>query len=138
MIRLPLVLVCAVLGGLAVVGVYEWFGPFVAGLVIVAAIGTWFEIRLNGIADHLVELEATLVEAELARVSSQGRCGALAPMAYPGQPGTTACELAHGHGSDWHRGAPQPGGLPGMEWRARPSSPNADRLAAGYSPEPGS
>lgn len=125
MIRLPLVLIAAVLGGLALCAAYEWFGLFTAGLLLALALAVWFEIHLSKVAAHLEDLEETTgnalekLAAQLERLN-EGRCGALAPMAYPGTPGTTACELTYGHESEWHRGAPLPGGLPGMEWRELP------------------
>ena len=120
--RLPVTLVTAVLGGLALVGLYEWFNPFVAGIAIAAAMFVWFETRLSHIADDVTHLEATVNAAtdqarKAVQLAQQGRCGALPPVAYPGQPGTASCMLAHGHASEWHRGDPRPSGLPGMEWK---------------------
>lgn len=136
MIRLPLVLIVAVLGGLALCAAYEWFGLFTAGLLLALALAVWFEIHLSKIANHLDDLDESLA-LDLLRLSdaverlNEGRCGALAPMAYPGTPGTTACELTHGHRSEWHRGAARPGGLPGMEWRDRPDLAEGADLPAG-------
>lgn len=119
MIRLPLVLVGSTLGGLAIVGLYEWFGAFVAGLVVVAVIATWFEIRMSHVAGDVEQLEETVGNAlELMR-KAQGRCGELPPMAYPGQPGMASCKLAHGHGSAWHEADQSSNGLPGMRWKER-------------------